>query len=98
MSSPSAADFDRLYQSHLKHLKLKGLQLKTIEAYARAILRVGAYFDHRIDAQLTDTSFSCCKICSNSIPPVPSQPSSHEPLPSSGLRWLSKFDFDFCYS
>jgi hypothetical protein len=37
MTSPSAADFDRLYQSHLKHLKLKGLQPKTIEAYARAV-------------------------------------------------------------
>jgi site-specific recombinase XerD len=51
-------DFDRLYQSHLKHLKLKGLQPKTIEAYARAIRRAGAYFGHRLDAlteaQLTD--------------------------------------------
>ena len=58
MSSPSATDFDRLYQFHLKHLKLKGLQPKTIEAYARAIRRAGAYFDQRIEAlteaQLTD--------------------------------------------
>jgi hypothetical protein len=58
MTSPSAADFGRLYQSHLKHLRLKGLQPKTIEAYARAIRRAGDYFDHRIDAlteaQLTD--------------------------------------------
>lgn len=58
MTSSSAADFDRLYQSHLKHLKLKGLRPKTIEAYSRAIRRAGAYFDHRIDAlteaQLTD--------------------------------------------
>ncbi len=58
MTSPSAADFDRLYQFHLKHLKLKGLQPKTIEAYARAIRRVGDYFDHQVDAlteaQLTD--------------------------------------------
>ena len=50
--------FDQQYQSHLKHLKLKGLQPKTIDAYARAIRRVGAYFDHQIDAlteaQLTD--------------------------------------------
>ena len=29
------ADFDQRYQTHLKHLKLKGLQLKTIDAYAR---------------------------------------------------------------
>ena len=58
MTSSSAPDFNRLYQSHLKHLKLKGLQPKTIEAYARAIRRAGDYFDHRIDAltepQLTD--------------------------------------------
>lgn len=50
--------FDAQYQSHLKHLKLKGLQPKTIDAYARAIRRVGAYFNHQIDAlteaQLTD--------------------------------------------
>jgi site-specific recombinase XerD len=55
MTSPSAADFDRLHQSHLK---LKGLQPKTIEAYARAVRRAGEYFDHRIEAlteaQLTD--------------------------------------------
>jgi len=58
MTFPSTPDFDFLYQSHLKHLKLKGLQPKTIEAYSRAIRRVGEYFDHRIDAltepQLTD--------------------------------------------
>lgn len=51
-------EFKRRYESHLKHLKLKGLQPKTIEAYARAIRRIGGYFDHRIDAlseeQLTD--------------------------------------------
>ena len=50
--------FDQHYQSHLKHLVLKGLQPKTINAYARAVRRVGARFDHRIDAltaaQLTD--------------------------------------------
>lgn len=49
MTKPSTADFDRQYQLHLKHLKLKGLQPKTIEAYSRAIRRIGAYFDQRID-------------------------------------------------
>lgn len=49
MTKPSTADFDRQYQTHLKHLKLKGLQPKTIEAYARAIRRIGARFDRRID-------------------------------------------------
>ena len=50
--------FAQQYDSHLKHLKLKGLQPKTIDAYARAIRRLGKYFDYRIDdlseAQLTE--------------------------------------------
>lgn len=54
----AAAHFDRQYQTHLKHLKLKGLRPKTIDAYARAIRRMGTYFSHHIDdlseAQLTD--------------------------------------------
>jgi len=58
MKQNAAAHFDRQYQTHLKHLKLKGLQPKTIEAYARAIRRLGGYFAHQIDdlseAQLTD--------------------------------------------
>ncbi len=49
MNTASSAHFDRQYQTHLKHLKLKGLQPKTIEAYSRAIRRIGAHFDHRID-------------------------------------------------
>ena len=58
MPSNFPAHFTRHYDSHLKHLKLKGLQPKTIDAYARAIRRLGAYFDYRIDdlseAQLTE--------------------------------------------
>jgi site-specific recombinase XerD len=58
MIATSSAHFDQQYQTHLKHLKLKGLRPKTIEAYARAIRRIGAHFDHRIDslseAQLRD--------------------------------------------
>jgi len=54
----ASAHFNRQYQTHLKHLKLKGLQPKTIDAYARAIRRIGDYFAHDIDAlsesQLTD--------------------------------------------
>ena len=49
MTSSAKPDFKRHYQTHLKHLKLKGLQPKTIEAYARAIRRIGAYFDYQID-------------------------------------------------
>jgi site-specific recombinase XerD len=58
MESLSANTFDENYQSHLKHLKLKGLQPKTIDAYARAIRRIGKRFEQRIDElseqQLTD--------------------------------------------
>jgi site-specific recombinase XerD len=58
MDTASSAHFDRQYQRHLKHLKLKGLQPKTIEAYARAIRRIGKHFEGRIDdlteAQLAD--------------------------------------------
>ena len=58
MKPSATADFDQRYQTHLKHLKLKGLQPKTIDAYSRAIRRMGEYFDFQIDnlspAQLTD--------------------------------------------
>ena len=50
MTTTTADHFDRQYQTHLKHLKLKGLQPKTIDAYARAIRRIGAYFDHQMGA------------------------------------------------
>ena len=58
MEAATDAHFKQNYQAHLQHLKLKGLQPKTIEAYARAIRRIGARFDHQIDnlsaQQLTD--------------------------------------------
>ncbi len=41
--------FSSAYRTNLQHLKLKGLQLKTIDAYARAIRRMGDYFDFAID-------------------------------------------------
>lgn len=50
MKATSEEKFNHHYQSHLKHLTLKGLQPKTIEAYSRAIRRIGAYFDYKIDA------------------------------------------------
>ena len=34
MTNAFSGHFDRQYQTHLKHLKLKGLQPKTVEAYA----------------------------------------------------------------
>ena len=58
MSAPFAPHFNRQYETHLKHLRLKGLQPKTLEAYSRAIRRIGGYFDYQIadlsEAQLTD--------------------------------------------
>jgi len=50
MKPISEENFKHHYQSHLKHLALKGLQPKTIEAYSRAIRRIGSYFDHQIEA------------------------------------------------
>ena len=46
MTTCTTEYFDRQYQTHLK---LKGLQPKTIDAYARAIRRLGDYFGHQID-------------------------------------------------
>jgi integrase/recombinase XerD len=58
MTSSSESDFKHNYQTHLKHLKLKGLQPKTIDAYARGIRRLGQYFDYQIhglsEAQLLE--------------------------------------------
>lgn len=36
------------FQTHLKQLKLKGLQPKTIDAYASTVRRMGTYFDRQI--------------------------------------------------
>ena len=50
--------FEQRYANHLKHLKLQGLQSKTVDAYARAIRTLGEHFDWQIDTlsedQLTD--------------------------------------------
>ncbi len=50
--------FAELYRSHLQHLQLKGLRPKTVEAYARAMRRIGEHFDFEVTAlspaQLTD--------------------------------------------
>jgi site-specific recombinase XerD len=58
MRASSKTKFNRNYEKHLQHLKLKGLQPKTIEAYSRAIRRIGEYFDYDINdlskQQLTD--------------------------------------------
>lgn len=57
VNTTDTTTFDRHYALHLKHLKLKGLQPKTIDAYARAIRRIGARFDYQIDS-LTEAQLS----------------------------------------
>jgi integrase len=37
--------FDKLYKRHLRLLKLQGKAQKTIDAYSRAVRRIGEYFD-----------------------------------------------------
>ncbi len=72
MTSSSILEFNDNYLTHLKHLKLKGLQPKTIEAYSRAIRRIGAHFNHQIEdlsePQLTDYFSDLLR----AIPGVPS--------------------------
>ena len=46
---PKDSQFNKYYVTHCKHLKLKGYQPKTIDAYTRAIRRIGNYFDGRVD-------------------------------------------------
>lgn len=46
---PQDPQFNEQYQKHLKCLKLGGLQPKTVDAYARAIRRIGNYFACRLD-------------------------------------------------
>jgi site-specific recombinase XerD len=49
MTTSSETTFNQNYQKHLQHLNLKGLRPKTIEAYSRAIRRIGKYFDKQIN-------------------------------------------------
>lgn len=58
MKASHGKGFERSYALHLQHLKLKGLRPKTIEAYSRAIRRIGERFDghieHLTEQQLAD--------------------------------------------
>lgn len=63
MRPSSEAIFKRNYEPPLKHLKLKGLQPKTIDAYARAMRRIGEYFDYL-------SSMNCPKLNSSNISPT----------------------------
>lgn len=46
---PNNQQFNKFYIKHCKHLKLAGYQPKTVEAYSRAIRRIGNYFDCKVD-------------------------------------------------
>ena len=48
MTTPFNRTFKHDYETLLQHLRLKGLQLKTIEAYSRGIRRIGLYFEHQV--------------------------------------------------
>lgn len=54
MRTSNNPQFNRYYELHSKHLKLKGLQPKTIDAYSRAMRRIGDYFDFEVDALSPD--------------------------------------------
>jgi len=49
MRTSNNPQFNHYYELHCKHLKLKGLQPKTIDAYTRALRRIGDYFDFQVD-------------------------------------------------
>ncbi len=58
IETPKDPEFKRIYIKHCKLLKLNGLQPKTIDAYSRAIRRIGQHFDYELNHlsfdQLTD--------------------------------------------
>lgn len=54
ITMPNDPQFNKNYQKHLKYLKLNGFRPKTIDAYSRAIRRIGNYFDCRIDNLSSD--------------------------------------------
>lgn len=49
MKTSNNTQFNHYYSLHCKHLRLKGLQPKTIDAYSRAIRRIGEFFDFKMD-------------------------------------------------
>lgn len=54
VNMPNDPQFIDYYQKHLKCLRLAGMQPKTIDAYSRAIRRIGNYFDCLIDDLSSD--------------------------------------------
>jgi len=54
MTSSIEIKFKHYYAQHCKQLVLKGLQPKTVEAYSRAIRRIGHYFNYRMETLSED--------------------------------------------
>ena len=67
MKTSNNPQFNHYYDLHCKHLKLKGLQPKTIDAYSRALRRIGDYFDFQVD-NLTSGSVTGLFPCSVRTP------------------------------
>lgn len=49
IETPKDPKFKRIYTKHCKLLKLNGLQPKTVDAYSRAIRRIGRHFDYDLN-------------------------------------------------
>jgi len=54
MTSSIEAKYNHYYSQLCKHLKLKGLQPKTIAAYSHGVRRIALYFDYHIDVLTQD--------------------------------------------
>jgi len=54
VNTPHDPQFKKYYQKQQKCLRLAGFQPKTIDAYSRAIRRIGNYFDCQIDNLTSD--------------------------------------------
>ena len=82
--------FASLYRTHLQHLQLKGLRPKTIDAYARAMRRIGTHFNFEVSAlsmaPLTDC-FTAMK-AQHSWSGAKSGKPATRTLPGAGFLWL----------
>ena len=58
MNPSEQSRYNRLYQQHLRALKLQGMSHKTIDAYARALRRIAEYYN-RCPDQLSTEQLAC---------------------------------------
>ncbi len=54
IKTPNNPQFKSYYTKHRKHLRLNGMRPKTIDAYSRAIRRIGAYFNGNLENLTSD--------------------------------------------